>query len=416
MKAEIISIGTEILLGHIINTNASYLSERLAESGIDVYYHTTVGDNPQRLEESIRKSVMRSDIVITTGGLGPTVDDITAETVARLINKRLILDKTILKTLREYFKIRKYGFPPENVRQAYVPEGAKWVANKIGTAPGLIIKYEGRTIICLPGPPGELEPMFERRIIPHIRKMRGAWIIKSRAIKTTGLAESRVNGMVKDFLDLKPPTTVGIYARLKEVDLKITAKAKDEKAADRAIKKVEKEIRARLKNYIFGYDDERLEDAAANILFKKNRTIAIAESCTGGLVSNRLTDVSGSSGYFLMGLVAYSNRVKIAGLGVNERTLKKYGAVSRQVALEMARGIRELAGSDMGMGITGIAGPAGGTGAKPVGLVFIALAKRGLDRKRGLTPPVKEFRFKGTRSEIKFQASQAALDMIRKGA
>jgi nicotinamide-nucleotide amidase len=446
MKAEVISIGTEILLGHIVNTNASYLSERLAELGIDVYYHTAVGDNPHRLEESIRKSVMRSDIVITTGGLGPTVDDITTETVARLINKPLILDKAILKGLKEYFRIRKYKYPPGNTRQAYIPEGAKWVANKVGTAPGLIIPFNRltgkpanrQTIICLPGPPRELEPMFERQITPYIRKLTGGWNIRSRTIKTTGLAESQVNGMVKDLLNLKPPTTVGIYAKLKEVDLKITAKAEDEKAAGRAIMKIEKKIRSRLKDYIFGCDDERLEDAVAEKLFKKRLTIAVAESCTGGLISNRLTDVSGSSKYFLMGLVAYSNLVKAAGLGVNEKTLKKYGAVSRQVAIEMARGIKQVAGSDIGLGITGIAGPSagsglvpslsrdgptGGTKSKPVGLVYIALVKgdrkRGLTQtgysmEQGLTPFVREFRFKGTRSEIKFQASQSALDLLRR--
>lgn len=423
MRAEIISIGTELLLGHIINTNASYLSEKLAESGIDVYYHTTVGDNPARLAQSLKQAVSRSDIVITSGGLGPTVDDITTETVARFINKPLVLDKTILKGLKEYFKIRKHKFPPENTRQAYIPEGAKWIANKIGTAPGLILEYDGRTIICFPGPPRELEPMFERQITPYIRKMTGGWIIKSRTIKTTGLAESQVNGMVRDLLNLKPPTTVGIYAKLKEVDMKIMAKAEDEKTAGRAIQKVEKKIRSRLKDHIFGCDDERLEDAVANVLFKKKKTIAIAESCTGGLISNRLTDVSGSSKYFLMGLVAYSNLVKKAGLGVNEKTLKKYGAVSRQVAFEMANGIRKLAGSDIGLGITGIAGPTGGTKSKPVGLVYIALVKkdkRGLTQRsysleQGLTPFVREFRFKGTRSEIKFQASQSALDLIRKG-
>jgi len=407
MKAEIISIGTEILLGHIVNTNAAYLSQRLAECGVDVFYHTTVGDNPARLSSALKQALGRSDIVITSGGLGPTVDDITTVTVANLTGRPLVLDKTILGNLKEYFRVRKHRFPPENIRQAYVPEGAKWIANNVGTAPGLIIEYEGKTITCLPGPPGELEPMFDRRIVPYIRKMTGCWTIRSRTIKTTGLAESQVNGMVKDLLNLKPPTTVGIYAKLKEVDLKIMAKAKDEKTAGRAIRKVEKKIRSRLKGYIFGCDDERLEDAVAGILAEKKQTIAVAESCTGGLLSNRLTDVSGSSKYFLMGLVAYSNPVKIDGLGVNEKTLKKYGAVSRQVALEMAKGIRVVAGSDIGLGITGIAGPTGGTRSKPVGLVYIAL----VINKRQV---VKEFHFKGSRSEIKFQTSQAALDLIRK--
>jgi len=384
MNAEIISIGTELLLGHIVNTNTAFLSQKLAESGIDVYHTSVVGDNPQRLTAAVKQALARADIVITTGGLGPTVDDITIETIAELIGKTPI----------------------------------RWIKNHVGTVPGLVIDWKEKMIICLPGPPRELEPMFENAIIqcisrarlnvPYAGDGRGSWIIKSRTIKITGLAESVVNRAVKDLLELKPPTTVGIYAKLGQVELKIMSKAKNEKLALAAIGKIEKKIRAKLNNFIFGCDNETLEGAVGKILTTKRQTIAVAESCTGGLLSSRITDVSGSSKYFIMGLVAYSNPVKIAGSGVDIKIIMKYGAVSQQVARQMAKGIRTLVGADIGLAITGIAGPTGGTKRKPVGLVYIALDKK------GRTPLVKEFRFKGSREEIKFQASQAALDLIRK--
>ncbi|MBN1526763.1 MAG: nicotinamide-nucleotide amidohydrolase family protein [Candidatus Omnitrophica bacterium] len=379
MRAEIISIGTELLLGHIVNTNAAYLARKLAETGIDLYHQMTVGDNPLRLYESLRRTLDRSDIVITTGGLGPTVDDITIRTVAKLLNRRLI------------------------------PKGVKWLRNKVGTAPGLIAEHKGKIIICLPGPPRELEPMFANDALPYLRKKSGGWTLLSRAIKTTGLAESQVNAKVKDLLDIKPPTTVGIYAKLGEVTLKVMSKAKGKKAARRDIARVEKTVVSRLKNNIFGYDDQTLEEAVGKALRKKKRTIAVAESCTGGLVSSRITNVSGSSDYFLMGTVTYANKAKEKILGVPKEALKKRGAVSKEVAAMMAKGVRKLAGAYIGIGITGIAGPTGGTAKKPVGLVYIALVT---DKKR----IVRECRFRGSRKEIKFQASQVALDMIRRNA
>jgi len=408
MRAEIISIGTELLLGHIINTNAAFLSQRLAELGIDTYHHTTVGDNKSRLAVSIKQALARSDIVITSGGLGPTVDDVTIEIVAEVVNRPLTLNKTILKDLKEYFRMRNLKPPAGSARQACIPEGVKWIRNRVGTAPGLLIEYQNKVIICLPGPPRELEPMFTNAVVPYLKRIaKSSWTIKSRTIKLAGLAESQVNARVKDLLNLKPPTTVGIYAKLGEVDLKIMAKAVDEKGAGHAIKRLEKEIRSRLKDYIFGYDSETLDGAAAHILTKKKLTISVAESCTGGLVSHRLTNVSGSSRYFVMGVIAYSNEVKAGLVGVSEKLLKERGAVSGPVAVEMARGVKFLASTDIGIGITGIAGPAGGTKTKPVGLVYIALV---IKNKR----IVKELRFRGSREEIKFQASQAALDLIRR--
>ncbi|MCX5680152.1 MAG: competence/damage-inducible protein A [Candidatus Omnitrophica bacterium] len=407
MNAEIISIGTELLLGHVVNTNASFLSEKLAEAGIDVYRHATVGDNPARLTAAIMRALGRSDIVITSGGLGPTVDDITIETVAQLIGRKLILNRIILKDVKDYFKSKKVLFPKESLRQAYIPEGVKWIRNRVGTAPGLIAQYFSKKIVCLPGPPREIVPMFERDILPIIKRMSGGPVIRFRTIKTTGLAESQVDGKVRDLLNLKPPTTVGIYAKLGQVDLKIMAKAKTVREAERNISTVEKKIRFRLKEYIFGYDTDTLESAVVDTLIKKGLTIATAESCTGGLLANRITNVGGSSESFKAGLIAYANEAKESFLGVSHKTLKLHGAVSRPVAIEMAHAIKHYACADIGISITGIAGPTGGTKNKPVGLIYIAL----VTNEKCI---VKEMRFRGSREEIKLQSSQAALDLIRR--
>lgn len=407
MNAEVISIGTELLLGHIINTNASFLSERLAEAGVDVYRHTTIGDNPMRLKTAILRALGRSDIVITSGGLGPTVDDITTETLADLIGKKLVLNKAVLKDVKDYFRSKKVPFPKESIRQAYIPDGVKWVRNRVGTAPGLIAEYFSKKIICLPGPPREIVPMFEHDVLPLIRKMSGGGVIMSRTVKMTGLAESQVDGKVRDLLALKPPTTVGIYAKLGQVDLKIMSKAGTVKEAERNIGKIEKKIRSRLKDNIFGYDNDTLESSTINILLKEGLTIAIAESCTGGLLANRLTNVSGSSGCFKAGIVVYANEAKESFLGVSHNTLKKNGAVSAPVAVEMARAIKHYACADIGVAITGIAGPTGGAKKKPVGLVYIALVT---DNKC----VVEDMRFRGSREEVKFQSAQIALDLIRR--
>ncbi len=413
MKAEIISIGTEILLGQILNTNQEWLSRRLAALGIDVYYHSTVGDNPQRLIQAIRQGLERSDIVITSGGLGPTVDDITLEAVARALSRKLVFNQGILKQIRSHYGSKCANMPKENIRQAHVPEGAIILKNNAGTAPGFIIQKDFKIFIVLPGPPRELNPMFENDVIPFLRKkMKSSWMIKTRTINITGLPESTVDSKVKDILHSPPPVTVGIFASPSLIELKITAKARNEKEAKALIDKTDKKIDARLKDHIFGRDDETLESVVGDQLRRSRKTLAIAESCTGGLISSRITDVPGSSKYLKMGIVAYSNEVKVSRLNVSPALLKRYGAVSRQVAVQMAENIREIANTDYGLGVTGIAGPAGvppkgGTKSKPAGLVYIALA----------TPnntACLEFNFTGERKVIKFKTSQAALDIIRR--
>lgn len=409
-KAEIISIGTELLLGRILNTNAAYLSRKLAELGFDQYFQTTVGDNPERLIRAARSALLRNDLVIMTGGLGPTVDDVTMKSVADLAGRPLVLDSRVLKDIRGYFERRGVKLPPGNKVQAMVPRGARCLVNKFGTAPGLIIEYMDKVIVCLPGPPREMEPLFESGVKPYLEKRFGpGCTILTRTIKTIGLPESRVNMIVKDLLKLGPPTTVGIYAKLREVHLVIMAKSSSERRAARAMRAIEEKIRRRLKGHIFGYDDETLEEAVGAILRGKKMTLSIAESCTGGLLSKRLTDVSGSSAYFTTGIVTYSNDSKRNFLGVSGVTIDRHGAVSSRVALEMAHGIKHYACTDIGVGITGIAGPLGGKQSKPVGLVYIAFVT---DKKE----IVREFRFSGTRQDVRWSAAQAALDMMRLNA
>ena len=414
MKAEIICIGTELLLGHIVNTNASFIAKKLAELGIDHYYQTTLGDNPQRLSETIKKGLSRSDFVITTGGLGPTVDDITTQTIANVTGKRLVLENAVLKKINNYFKRQGRNIPKGSLRQALIPEGAKWLKNPFGTAPGLIVEAGEKAVIALPGPPREMQPMVENYIVPYLKtrcwgngvRDTGHPIIKSRALRLIGLAEPRVNDRVKDLLNLSGAVTVGIYTKQREVELKIMAKKENEKSANKEIGRIEKIIRKRLKDYIYGADDETLEAAVGIALLRKRKTIAVAESCTGGLISDLLTNVPGSSNYFKEGLVAYSNECKIKALGVPAEDIKKYGVVSAQVATKMAQGIRNKTGVDIGIGVTGIAGPGGATKTKPAGLVYIALTSKN-------KTICKQYNFLGSRIDIKYSAAKATLDLIR---
>jgi nicotinamide-nucleotide amidase len=405
MKAEIIGIGTEILLGQIVNTNSAYLSGKLAEIGIDCYNHTTVGDNHLRLYAAITQALGRSDIVITTGGLGPTLDDITLEIISKVAQKPLILKKEIIRLISGHFKKRHIKMARNNLRQGYIPKGAAWLKNDIGTAPGIIIKIGKRLLVALPGPPREMQPMVEKDLLPYLKKSAaGKSVILSRTLKTTGLAESQLHEKIKQILKLSGNTTVGIYAHPSQIDLKITVKAKDKKKAKRKICCIEKKIRKSLGKLIFAVDTETLEGHVADLL--RNKTIAIAESCTGGLVSDRLTDIAGISGNLLLAVVAYSNKAKMELLDIPEKKLKTHGAVSMQVAKTMAKNIRVLAGSDIGIAITGIAGPTGATKKKPVGFVHIALST-------STQIITKKCYFIGDRKTIKFRSSQAVLDMLR---
>jgi nicotinamide-nucleotide amidase len=412
MRAEIISVGTELLVGSILNTNTQFLSQELLKCGVDVYYQTTVGDNPGRVIDTLKIAMDRSDFIILSGGLGPTEDDVTVESFARFIQKPLVFHAPTHRAILRRLKLRDLRMTRLIAKQCRVPQGSLVLENENGTAPGILYKAGGsgaaKWFLLLPGPPRELGPMFKKRAMPLFFRVSG---IKKkrlllRSVKITGLVEAQVAQKATDLLRMKPPLTVGIYARPEEVELKIMAKAINEKNAAKMTQKVEKIIRGRFGNKVFGVNEETLAESLGHLLRKKKKTLAAAESCTGGLLSHLITETPGSSDYFRGSVVAYDNRIKSGFLDVPQALLKKEGAVSAAVAQRMAQNIRSFFKADYGIGITGIAGPSGGSPQKPVGLVHIALAT-----------PSKTFsekwRFQGSRSEIKHRAAHHALNLLR---
>lgn len=406
MKAETIAVGTELLLGQISNTNAQIISKALQEIGVDVFYHTCVGDNEERIKRVFKIALERSDIIIFTGGLGPTMDDLTKETVASFLNLPLVLDEPSLERIKDYFKKRERPMTQNNYKQALVPEGSVPIINKKGTAPGVLLKYGEKIIIMLPGPPFEMEPMLVESVIPYLAKLSKKTIF-SRVLKFYGIGESLLEEKIKDLIVRQSNPTIAPLAKMGEVTLRITAKAQDLETAKKLIGPVEKEIEKRVGEYLYGYDGEQIEDIVARMLISGKISISIAESCTGGLLAHKLTNVPGISEVFDRGVVSYSNKSKQDLLYVKAETLEKYGAVSEQTAGEMAKGIRVISGTDIGVSITGIAGPGGGTPEKPVGLVYIGFA----DSKTLL---VEKHLFTGDRMDIKQRSADAALHMIRK--
>lgn len=382
MKAEILAVGTELLMGQIANTNAQYISSRLPNVGIGVYYHDVVGDNPDRLKQCLDLALSRSDIVILTGGLGPTQDDLTKETVAEAVNRKLVIDQESLDKMNEFFSARNRPMTKNNIKQAYLPEGCIIIRNKNGTAPGCIIEQDDKVVIMLPGPPSEMIPMFEDSVMPFFEE-KSEFRLESRYIRIFGIGESEVEDRLLDMIDVQTNPTIAPYAKDGEVTLRITARYLKDNSGEDIITPVENEIRRRMGDSVYSNDNRSLEEVAANMLLKSKLTVALAESCTGGLLASKLTDNPGISSSFDRAIITYSNRSKIEELGVKQETLDKYGAVSEQTAKEMAEGIRRVSGTDMGISVTGIAGPDGGTAEKPVGLVFIALShKDGVVSKR----------------------------------
>lgn len=407
MRAEIVSVGTELLLGQIVDTNAAYLSRLLSEFGIDIHYRATVGDNGARLAEALRLALSRSDIVFTIGGLGPTQDDLTKETVARVVGDEMVLDEEAAQRLRAFFAARGIQMPETNLKQAMVPRRGRALPNPLGTAPGAAFESDDKVVVVLPGPPREFTLMVEEQVVPYLREKAGdgAGVIKSRVLRIAGLGESSVEEVVKHLLGSTNPT-VAPLASPGEVHLRITAKAASSSEAEKMIDQMDARVVEALGSHVFGRDSQTLEQVVVEALKARKLTLGIAESCTGGLISNRITDVPGSSAAFLAGIVSYSNEAKEKLLGVPEQLIAEHGAVSAEVACAMAEGARRAAGADIGIAVTGIAGPTGGTPTKPVGLVFAALAdESGTDWR--------EHRFSGTRIDIKLRTSQAALDMLR---
>ncbi|ACM60086.1 nicotinamide-nucleotide amidase [Caldicellulosiruptor bescii] len=406
MVAEIICVGTELLLGQILNTNSQYLAQKLAELGIDLYFQTTVGDNMERLKMAIDIATKRSDVLIFTGGLGPTSDDITKEAVADYFGLTLVLDEDILRRIESFFERRQVKMPQINKKQAYVPEGAKVLHNKNGTAPGLIIEKDGKIAILLPGPPFEMQPMFEEEVLPYLEKFSKQKIY-SRVLKFIGIGESSIEEALKDLILSQTDPTMALYAKPFEVELRITTKKESEELAKSLLQSMEYRIRERLGEYIYGVDRQLLEEVVIGLLTEKKLKVSVAESCTGGLICNKLTNVPGASEVFDRGFIVYSNEAKMKLLGVPEQVLKEHGAVSSQTARFMAQGALSNSLSDIALSVTGIAGPGGGSETKPVGLVYIGIATK--DNVESF-----EFRFSGDRLRIKEMTSKAALNILRK--
>ncbi len=387
-SAEILCVGTELLLGDIINTNAAYLARRLAALGIPVYYQGVVGDNPGRLCRALTGALERSDLVIMSGGLGPTFDDLTKETVAGLFGREMYLHQPSLDRIQSYFDARGVKMTQNNVKQAMMPKDSIVFPNDFGTAPALAIEgsvagVEGqRTVIMLPGPPRELEPLFDGQVMPYLSERCG-YVMVSKNINVLGLGESAAEEILRELMQTSENPTVAPYCGHGEMRLRITARARSQAAAIAMCDNMIETIRqTQVAPYIYDIDSPSIEHTAISRLRERGLTIACAESCTGGLVAKRLTDVAGCSDVFFGGCVTYANEAKIKLLGVDPATLAKYGAVSEQVALQMARGVRERLGTDVGISTTGIAGPGGGTPDKPVGTVWIAISTKEGDRAR----------------------------------
>lgn len=405
MKAEIIAVGSELLLGQIVNTNAKIISSELQKIGIDVYYHTCVGDNKERLKDVFKTAYTRSDLVILTGGLGPTKDDITKEIVSSYLDLPLETDQDSLKRIKKYFISRNKNMTENNLKQASLPKGSTAIVNHRGTAPGVFLKHEGKIIVMLPGPPREMKPMLLNIIDLYLSNICKKTIY-SRVMKFYGIGESQLENKIQDLILNQSNPTIAPLAKMGEVTVRLTAKADSKNKAKTVIKPVETEIKERLNKFFYAYDDETIEQVVAKQLFKTTKTIAVAESCTGGLVGSKLTNVPGISEVFKYGVISYSNEAKQKLLGVKSSTLEKYGAVSKQTAKEMAIGIKNLSNSDIGVSITGIAGPKGGTTQKPVGLVYIGYADN-----NGVY--VKKCMFSGSRLEIRERSANTALHLVR---
>lgn len=375
---EILSVGTEILLGDILNTNSRYLSLELARLGISVLRHTTVGDNHERLAAALKTALERSDIVIATGGLGPTADDITRDVCCEVMGFEMELCDDIAAKIRSYFESKGIGMPESNLRQAYVPVGGTVFENHHGTAPGLGLKKNGKCVVMLPGPPYEMAPMYHESVVPYLAEYADGAIV-SHTVRTMGIGESAMAEIVADMLENENPT-VAPYAKKGEALLRVTAKADTAHEAEKLCKPVIDEIKSRLGGYVYGIDSESIEQKVVELLKENNLTLATAESCTAGYIPKRITDIPGASSVFEYGAITYSNDVKQKVLGVKAETLAAYGAVSEQTAAEMAAGIRRVSGADIGIAVTGIAGPGNDGTDKPVGLCFIAINAEGYEK------------------------------------
>lgn len=404
------------MLGDVVNTNAAHIAQGLASNGINVYYQSVVGDNPDRLRDAIRQSFERSDLIVLTGGLGPTYDDLTKETVAEYFGREMELHQPsyerLLVLFEKFYRGQNREMTPNNVKQVYMPKGAVVFENLNGTAPGLAISDGNKTAVLMPGPPREMVPMFDKQVIPYLCR-DSKQVLVSKNVHIFGIGESEAEYKLHDYMLSMQNPTIAPYAKTGEMHLRVTASAEDKEEAEKLIEPVIEKIQGILGKYIYGIDVENLQTAVVRLLREKNLKAATAESCTGGWISKMITDVDGSSGVFDCGVCTYANEMKMQVLGVKKETLEKFGAVSPETAAEMAAGVRRLSGADIGLSVTGIAGPGGGTDEKPVGLVYI-----GVDSEN-LTETVKLTLSRGYQNErdyIRYNAALRALHCIWKAA
>ena len=406
MTVELISVGTELLLGNIVNTNAAYLAEKCADLGLSCFYQSVVGDNEERLGAVLKAALERSDIVILSGGLGPTEDDLTKEVSAKVMGRQLVMHEPSKKRIEEYFTSRNMELTENNWKQAMMPEGAIAVNNENGTAPGVIIEDGDKKVILLPGPPNEMIPMFEKSIMPYLEGSDPE-VIYSQTVKICGVGESKAETLIKDMIDSQSNPTIATYAKNCEVHLRVTAKAAGEKEAKKLVKPVVKELKNRFGPCIYTTNaDITLEKAVVDLLIANKLTVSTVESCTGGMLAARLINVSGVSDVYKSGYITYSNKAKRRILGIKKGLLEKKGAVSEEVAKEMAKGAAAISRAEVAVSITGIAGPGGGTEEKPVGLVYIACSVCGKIK-------VRKYNFRGNRAKIRETAVSSALILMR---
>lgn len=407
LTAEIVAIGSELLTPDKTDTNSLWLTEKLNEIGIEVMLKTIVGDSRERLEETLRDALRRSNLVITTGGLGPTEDDITRECAAKACGRELVFREDALDEIRARFKQMRREMPERNRRQAYFIEGAEMLLNPNGSAPGMLAQSGTSYLAVLPGPPREMKPMFENFVLPKLREQAGEIVVRRRVIRVAGMGESAVDELIAPiYTQFENPSTTILFNRT-EIEIHLTAKARTEAEAVALNEKVAAPIIEKLGANVFAENGETMEEIIAELLTKNNRTLSIAESCTGGLVAQRLTELSGASKFFTQAVVAYANQAKIELLNVAPELLDEHGAVSAEVAEAMAKGIRETSRTDYGISITGVAGPNGGTEEKPVGLVYIGFSDADETISRRIFLP-------GDRSLIRWRASQAVLELLRR--
>ena len=374
MKAEIISIGTELLLGEIVDLNSPYLAGELPKIGVDVYHIQSIGDNMERLLDSLRRGMERSDLVLMTGGLGPTDDDLTRAAVARLLGEELYVDPELEAQVRSFFGNRGMNMPENNIKQAMLIPSASAIANPMGTAPGWWTQKGGKVLVSMPGPPRELRHMWENEVRPRLRDMVGGGLLVSRTLKVTGISEGGVDEMCGDLLKAANPS-IGVYSRPDGIHVRIAAKAMNEEEAEALIGPVEAELRGRFGEHLWGVDDETMQEQVGKLLIERGLTLATMESLTGGLLGDTITNVPGSSQYYRGGIVAYQTEMKIK-YGVSRDTIERHGAVSEETAIEMAQAVRRELGADVGIGVTGVAGPTEQEG-RPVGTAYMAVADAG---------------------------------------